>query len=244
MPEFDDLNLTPDLISFCYKILSSDALAALILDRLKKGQSASVIRMSDGERAFMAHAQGAAPTAFMKDPSWLARYGLTGIDQKKVGKDLLWAGQNADFLACTISGVFDASYRVHPYFPKRQHFIDQFWPTLWWATDRVASVLRHGPVMVLHREHVSIVPVLRAKYQLTAVEGRSLDSWKDHDRLIAEMKNHPTRLMLVSGGASGKAFCVRLAQQAHKVVLDVGESLQGIWVKQSPHDMVQPPTPN
>lgn len=224
MPDFQDLNLTPDLIAFCNKIMSSDALAALIMDRLKKGQSASVVRMSDGERAFIAHAQGKPPSSFMKDPEWLARYGLTGADQKKVGLSLLKAGEHADFLACTISGVFWDCFKVHPYFPRRQQFVDQFYWNMWKATDRLMPILRHGPVLVLHRKHEEICRTLRDKHQVEA-QGLRLDSWHDHETLLDSVKHRPERLVLVSGGASGKYFCVRLAKLTGKVVLDAGEGL-------------------
>jgi hypothetical protein len=224
MPDFKDLSLTPDLIAFCDKIMSSDALAALILDRLKKGQSASVIRMSDGERAFIAHALGKPQTSFMKDPQWLERYGLTGADQKKVGQALLRAGEAADFLACTISGVFWDCFKVHPYFPRRERFIDQFYWNLWKATDRLLPILSHGPVLVLHRRHEEVCQTLRKLYQIEA-NGLSLNCWRDHETLLDLVRNRPEHLVLVSGGASGKYFCVRLAKMSGKVVLDAGEGL-------------------
>ncbi len=233
---FEKLKLGPAERAFCNKILSSDALAALVIDRLQNNRSCSVIRMSDGERAFMAYAQGGAQAGFMRDPAWLKRYGLEGVDQKKVGKDLLRAGMEADFLACTISGLFWNTFIVHPYFPRRTQFIDQFYPQLWRATGRVGAVLRSGPSLVLHREHATIVPVLQEQYKLANIDGRSLDSWRDHERLLVELKSHPAKLVLVSGGASGKSFCVALAKTAGKVVLDVGEAMQGCWVDSPKHD--------
>ena len=226
---FDNLTLDDGQRAFCNKILSSDALAALLIDRTIRGVPTSLIRMSDGERAFMAHARGDKPTSFMRDPRWLARYGLTGADQKKVGEDLLWAGQQADYLACTISGLFHGAFVLHPYFPEREQFIDQFWPAMMKVTDRVGPLLRAAPSLVLHREWGSIVPELKSRSKLVDIHGERLDSWRDHDALMERVRRHHAGLVLVSGGASGKAFIVRLAQYTGKVVLDVGEAMQGCW---------------
>ena len=230
-PCFDKIVMDDGARAFCGKILSSDALAALLIDRVRRKAPTSLIRLSDGERAYMAHAQGAEKTHFMRDPQWLARYGLTGCDAKKVGEGLLWAGGNADFVACTISGLFWDIYRLHPFVPHREQFVDQFWPQLMACTDRVGALLRSAPTLVLHREHVSIVPALSTKYNLVDCSGMRLNSWLDHPGLMQRVAEHHAGLVLVSGGASGKLFIVNLAKATGKVVLDVGEAMQGCWVK-------------
>jgi pyruvate/2-oxoglutarate dehydrogenase complex dihydrolipoamide dehydrogenase (E3) component len=45
-----------------------------------------------------------------------------------------------------------------------------------------------------------------------------------------EVSESDADLVLLSGGASGKVLAVRLAQATGKVVLDVGEALNGVWV--------------
>ena len=226
---FESKPIAAEDVVFCNKMLSSDALAVIIISRIQNRTPTSVIRTSDGERAIIAYSKGGPLTDFTRNPAWLKRYGLTGADLKQVGCDLLWAGKNADFLACTVSGVHLKDFRVHPYF-ERQQYIDQFYPQLWSATDRVGSVLRAGPVLVLHREHERIVPVLKDRYGCE-VTGMMLDSWRDHENLLATLPKSAARTILVSGGASCKAFCVRLAAASGKVVLDVGEALTGSWVK-------------
>ena len=228
-PSFDTVLLTDEDRDFCNKILSSDALAAQIVDRIKRGVPTSVIRMSDGERAIMAVSRGEPAAGFLNDQNWLRRYGLMGANLRQVGADLLWAGKEADYLACTISGLFWNIFRVHPYFPERQQFIDQFYPQMWNCTDRVGAVLRAGPVLVLHREHARLAPLLAKKYGLSDIDGAILNSWQDHNKLLVQVKAHLAKTVLVSGGASGKPFCVRLAKETGKVVLDVGEALTGVW---------------
>lgn len=228
---FDRVLLTEDQLAFTDKMLSSEALAAQIIDRIKRRIPTSVIRMSDGERGIIAHSQGAVMTGFMRNPEWLKRYGLDGADLAQVGNDLLWAGMKADYLACTISGLFWNEYKVDNYFNSRSRFIDQFYPRLWETTGRVGAILRAGPVLVLHRNHKELVPILTQKYDLKGATGMPLNSWRDQARLLTALTNHPATTILVSGGASGKPFCVRLAQATGKVVLDVGEQLTTSWGK-------------
>lgn len=229
-PCFDKIEMNDENLAFCNRILSSDALAALLIDRVRRSVPTSLIRLSDGERAYMAYAQGEEKAPFMRDPKWLARYGLTDCDPKKVGRELLECGNQADYLACTISGLFWDIYKLHPYFSNRPQFIDQFWPALMACTDRVGALLRSGPTLVLHREQHAIVPALRDRYGLVDCNGMELNSWKDHEGLYEAVGAHHAKLVLVSGGASGKAFIVKLAQKTGKVVLDVGEAMQGCWV--------------
>jgi hypothetical protein len=228
-PDFSKIVLSDEDKAFCNKILSSDALAAMLIDRIKKQVPTSVIRMSDGERSIIVHSQGGETAAWLRDAQWLRRYGLTGADLTQVGTDLLWAGKEADFLACTISGLFWDIFRVHQFFPDRTQFIDQFYPQLWKATDRVGAVLRAGPVLILHREHARLTQVFKKLYKLPDITGLPLNSWQDHANYLLRLKQHPASTILVSGGAYGKVFCVRLAQVTGKVVLDVGEAMTGQW---------------
>ena len=228
-PSFDKVLLSPEDLAFTDKIMSSDALAAQLVTRIKQRIPTSVIRMSDGERAIIEYAQKGTLTGFLKDPVWLKRYGLMGVDLKQVGRDLLWAGEQADYLACTISGIFWGCFRVHQYFPQRTRFIDQFFPQAWVATDRLGAILRAGPVLVLHREHDKMCSALASIYGLTDITGIKLDSWRDHAGLLNQIPQHHASTVLLSGGASGKPFAVRLAQASGKVVIDAGEGLGRIW---------------
>lgn len=227
---FSSAKLSTENRLFCRQILSSDALAALVTDRIHRNIPTSVIRMSDGEGAIIAAAKSgnaAGMAGFLSDAQWLRRYGLEGANLLGVGKRLLWAGEKADFLACTISGVFIPHFKVNHYFPDRSQFIDQFYPELWNATDRVGAILRMGSVLVLHRNYEKFVDGLRSKYEAD-VTGCRLNSWKDHAGLLKKLTNTTARIILVSGGASGKIFVVQLARATGKVVLDVGDSLK-LW---------------
>jgi hypothetical protein len=231
-PEF----LVPPVLTekdnqYLSKTISSDALFAVLMAKLRNGERASVIRTADGERALLDHAiNGAKLSDFLRDPAWLTKYGLAGTDLAQVGRDLLEYGNRATYLACSISGLFMPGYNTHQFFPNREVYADQFFPTLWEATGRVEPLLRQGPVLVLHREHQRVCGTLTAKYNCAA-HGLSLSSWRDHEPLMTEVAKRPERLVLVSGGPSGKPFCVKLAEATGKVVLDVGEALTGVWAR-------------
>ena len=229
MSTFGDINLSGEDWAFTDKILSSDALAAQIISHIKRRAAVSVIRMADGERAIIKHTQDRSLTEFLKDPVWLKRFGLEGADLAKVGTDLLVAGDAADYLACTVSGLYLHQYRTHTLFPERERFIDSFYPRMWWATERVSHVLRAGQVLILHRNQETLVPKLAERYGLKGTEGMTLDSWRDQEGLLERVRTHPASTVLVSGGPSGKPFCVRLARVTGKVVLDVGEAMTNCW---------------
>jgi len=146
--------LADDELLFCNKVLSSEALVFIIIDRIVRRVPTSVVRMADGEKALLDVGAGLPVTQaarFLREPAWLRKYGLFDADLVRVGRDLLWAGLHADFLAPAISGLYSAKYRVHPYFATRPQFIDQFYHRQWWDRGRVAAVLQAGPVIVLTR---------------------------------------------------------------------------------------------
>ena len=229
VPSFDNVNLTTEDLAFTNKILSSDALAAQLVTRIKNHIPTSVIRMSDGERAIIEYSKSGRKAGFLLDPAWLCRYGLTGIDLAQVGRDLLWAGEKADYLACTISGVFWDCFRAHNFFPQRKQFVDSFYPNLMLATDRVGALLKAGPVLVLHRDHERIVAALSKQYGIEGMTGMRLSGWADQAELLNTVPSSKATTVLLSGGASGKPFAVRLANATGKTVLDIGEALGGTW---------------
>lgn len=238
--------LTPPVLSekdiqYLTKTISSDALFTILMAKLANHESASVIRSADGERALIAHFHGAPLADFLRDPLWLARYGLAGADLAQVGKDLLEYGNRATYLACSVSGLFIPDFNTHQFFPERSVYADQFFPTLWAATGRIEPLLRQGKVLVLHREHQRICKALEATYHCSC-SGLPLDSWKDHAALLESVPKRPEGLVLVSGGPSGKPFCVKLAEAGKQVVLDVGEAMTGVWVKDRALVPVCPPT--
>ena len=225
-----DRPIEPDELAFCNRTISSDALAAIISDRLYRKVPTSVVRFSDGERAAIVVSEGGDPIPEFKNDNWLERYGLLGADMRAVGANVLKAGNEADFVACSISGLYLPYYRTWTWFKERKQFVDQFYPTLWNATDRVGAVFASSPngIIVVHRNADTLLGKLRHKYH---VEGCSvpMKSWQEHNQVMKAITKRPEQLVLVSGGASGKLFCVQLAKVTGKVVLDVGEALESIW---------------
>lgn len=228
---FNDVDLTPAQLEFTNRILSSDALAAQLVTRIKQRIPTAVVRMSDGERGIIEYSRTGHKDYFLKDPRWLSNYGLAGADLAQVGRDLLKAGNEADYLGCTISGVFWDIFDTQQYFPDRS-YCDCFYPFMWECTGRVGAILKAGPCLVLHNDHRSVVRKLSAKYGVTGMAGMRLSSWDQHDAIVENVKQIPASTVLVSGGASGKALCVRLAKLG-KVALDVGSAMTSSWANTS-----------
>ena len=214
----------------CIRTISSLALAKLVADKVKKKLPLSVIRMSDGEKAYIEYAQSGKRSSFMDDAQWLTRYGTLGKNPKAIGESLLLAGEYADYLSCPMLGFENENFDVFQYFPERKAYVDQFFPQIWAAMEMVGMVITSGKCLVLHRDHENVVNQLRGKYG-GEIEGMSLNSWADHESLLAEVNKHDAQLVLVAGGAAGKEFCVTLATESGKMVLDIGEALTSVWTQ-------------
>lgn len=72
---------------------------------------------------------------------------------------------------------------------------------------------------------------LKRTYGQPNIESMSLSSWKDHAVLMEAVRKSQATTVLLSGGASGKPFAVRLAQHTGKVIVDAGEGLTSVWTK-------------
>jgi len=223
--DFQDIDLTEDQLAFTNKILGSDALAAQLITRIKHRQATSVIRMSDGERGTIDHGQGGKLPWFLNTPDWVKEYGMEGSDFKQVGKDLLVAGNEADYLACTISGVYAPHFNVVKYFPEREQFVSSFFVNQMNATGVWKPILSQAPVIVVHRHYELMVQKLKQKYGLNDVTGYRLDDWKGQSNIGAALKGKPYSIVLVSGGPIGKPWMVKLAQETGHCVLDVGAGM-------------------
>lgn len=69
-PCMDKVLLNEADLAFTNKILSSDALAAQLITRIKQRTPTSVIRMSDGERAIIEYSQTGKKSSFLHDTNW------------------------------------------------------------------------------------------------------------------------------------------------------------------------------
>ena len=217
--------LTAEQKDLCHKMLNSDALAALLVDALLSGTPTSVVRMSDGERALMQLSETGETVDFLQDQEWLKKYGLYGADLACVGRRLIQANREATFVASTISGLYLSAFNCFKWSAERKHLISSFYAYELVNSGRIQSIMDvSGGVLVLHRRGPELAQMIYHKYRADA-RGFVLDSWKDHASLLKEVKQCPHKLVLVSGGASGKPFCVDIARETGKTVLDVGEAL-------------------
>lgn len=225
MADFDNIVLRDIDNHFLYNTIDSDALAIIIIDRIRRRTPTSLIRTSDGERMIIT---GSDHYQYLKNKTWLTKYGLLGADISKVRNDLIDAGNTADFLSCTPSGLCEkhSSYRTNDLFNQRDKYFSHFYTTYWKAGNRIEDVVRTpiNGVLLLHREVDTLVPKFINKYKIKC-EGFALNSWEDHNNVIEWVNSKDSELVLVSGGASGKALIVKMARVTGKVVLDVGEAL-------------------
>ena len=227
MPEnhFNDIDLTSEQLAFTNKVLESDALAAQLITRIKHFQPTSLIRMSDGERGTIEYGRGGPLPWFLNTADWVKEYGMEGCDFRKVGKALETAGHEADYLACTISGVYIDHFNTAKYFAEREQFISSFFVNQMNATGVWKAILAQAPVVVVHRHAEIVAQKLTTRYRLDGVTEHRLNGWRDQDGITEALMSAPYSIVLVSGGPSGKPWIVDLARETGHCVLDVGAGM-------------------
>ena len=225
MADFDNIVLTNIDNHYLYNTISSDALAIIMIDRIRRRTPTSLIRTSDGERMIIT---GRDHYGYLKNKVWLTKYGLLGADINKVRQGLIDAGNSTDFLSCTPSGLCEkhSSYRTNDLFLQRDKYFEHFFTTYWKAGNRIEDVVRtpKNGILLLHRDVDTLVPKFINKYKIKC-EGFALNSWEDHNNAVEWVNSKDAELVLVSGGASGKALIVKMARVTGKVCLDIGEAL-------------------
>ena len=212
-----------------HNTMDSTALAGIILDRLHSSVPTSVIRESDGEQCIIQAGQGKELRNFLKDEKWLTKYGVLGSDLKHVANELIRAGNSATYFGAPIAGLWLPKYDIYQHFPNRNNFISVFYHREWARNNLIGDIMQAGKVMVLHRDHEEVAANLQERFNTTSIYSAKLGSWRDQPAAEEEVKRSPAKLILASGGPTGKAFMVDLAEKYGKVVLDVGNGMTKSW---------------
>lgn len=212
------------------KYISCDALLLIICDAIARKKPLSVVRLSDGERSIMKYSIGQSKAHYLNEEKWLKEYGLMGADLKKIGEDLFKASQESDYLCANISGFFNINYGVHDLIQEREVYAEAYYGYVWKNSGRIAELFKENiSGGVVTRKAVETAERLKANYNFNACETAVYDSWMDRERVLDEIGNMKSHLILCAGGASIKYLCVEAAKIHNKVVLDAGSALTNIW---------------
>lgn len=215
--------------SIVKKIISPESLAAIIVDKIRRKESLSVVRVSDGERYFIKHSQGIPLPNIITNPQWQQKYGVMGADHIKIGSELLDEGMKADYLCPSISGIYNGEFNCWEFFKDRECFADWAFPALLLKLDRIAPiVVASQQVLVLHSRANEICDKLSKKYPVIFIP-IEFNSWKDQTEAYTKIKRNKAQLVLVAGGPSAKPWMVKVARECNKVVLDIGQALEDQW---------------
>lgn len=88
------------------------------------------------------------------------------------------------------------------------------------------ALVNAAPLAVICNNPGPAAEYIQTRYHTGPVTCIQLSSWRDHDRVYQEALDCPAKLLLVSGGPSGKHLMTRLGK-AGKAVIDAGERLVG-----------------
>ena len=227
--------LNADEYGFCARMLSHDAFAAITIHHLASRLPMTCVRASDGERALIGHGLYNAELApFLKDDDWLTRYGVKGADLKALGKAIHAAGNNATFLAPTVSGLWLPQFKTWNLFTPRAQYVDIFYPYNWARNlEALHGVLNAaGKVLLAHKNCAGIISGITKSPKLTTkLVGFPLTSWSQHDDVAKVVGEERPDLVLICGGPHGKVLVDKLGQLTDqpRVILDVGSAVENAW---------------
>lgn len=214
---------------YCRKTMSSDALAALVLDALDSGKTLSVARFSDGEIAVMSYAFYGHTAGCLTDAHWLKKYGMMNADLKKVAGDLMYAAQHSTYTAPSISGLYLPTYNAYTFMADREQYVDTFYAYFWKAAERWQEILPTAKsIHIINRNWKTLATGLKGKYGLvhTRITGFPLNSWEEVPTARQSAEQNRAELVLVSGGPAGKRLPADIAKSYNCVALDVGCGLE------------------
>lgn len=236
MPSFTHRQLTAAEVVFCESSISADAFAAIVIDRLVTHRGLTCVRASDGERALVSHyLHGADLAPFLKDPEWTARYGIAGADMYAMGREILEAGNDASYLAPTISGLWYSQFKTVDLFKPRYKYVDIFYPYHWGRNQECKlGVLNAAPrILLAHHNCEKIIADMTASKgeALTSqLIGFPLKSWTEHDQVLDLIERAHPDLVLVCGGPHGKVLVGKIGKMGRPIVaLDVGSAIENAW---------------
>lgn len=212
--------------------VSSDALAAYVLEALYRHRSMSVVRMGDGEAQIMDRYLTGRFDGECSAPEWLEKMGLTGADIYDIGKQLHRCAASATYLGLTSWGAYRPGFDVLSRFrcpPRSRSYCSAFFGLEWYASGHVIPLLRSTPFSVLHPDPESICRRLRDHL---GVDGMPVEC-RDHtglSRAFSEAEDSGRRLHICASGPAGKPKIAEYGSRGG-VWLDVGHALERCWAR-------------
>lgn len=218
--------LTIDQKDLLGRVISSEALCCIVIDKILSKKSLSVIRISDGEKHFIKHAtEDVKLPAIILDPNWQKKYGVLGADHKEIGNNLITTIKDADFVGPSITGIYNEEFNTWDYLKDRKVLCDWSFPAQFRFLNRIRSICKAAQqVIIVHSDAKNIADRMSKKYKCIFIPVAN-NGHQDHNRIYEEIKKQKAHLVLMSGGPSGKSFMVKIAKELNKVVLDIGQAL-------------------
>lgn len=211
---------------------SSDALLLFVCDAIHRRLPLSTVRLGDGERCLIEYVLTGTMSRYLMDPIWLKEYGLYEADLQKVGRSLLNAAKEVDYLCPNISGLTLPKYEIISVLPPRERYYEGLYAHTWLYMGRVKELMDYpGGVGIVCRNSKEVADRLFMKFgrNLLHAEHTEYGSWRDYPSALEAIGKMKTNLVLVSAGPSGKYLCVEASKKWGKVVLDTGSALVRHW---------------
>lgn len=218
---------TPEQIDVAKKFISPDAFMFIVMDKIMRNESLSVVGFGDGERSVMKYAKGAGKASYLDDAKYLKEYGLTGANLKAIGLDLYFAANEADYFCPLISGLYMNNFDTISLVHKRDVYVERLFPYAWFYMGREKELMKCDDIAIVCRDSANVAQRMADKYGVE-VEPIEYSSWQDYSRALKDIEESTAKLILCSVGQSGKYLSVEAAK-FNKVVLDIGSAMINKW---------------
>lgn len=185
----------------------------------------SAVRMSDGEDEVLLYCQSHLTTETMlRFPrEWNDKFGVTGITCGEIGDRMKRAAREATYFAPDGERNF-----LRQHFGLRERLLHVTWPDDISNDVKAEWFKRAAHVAILCRSTESYEAICKYTPEAVQITHIPLGHWTESEEAIRSVEDSDARLVLYSGGPSGKYIGPELAKRG-KVALDVGHAVHEWW---------------
>lgn len=225
------------------KIISSEMVFLKMLLAIKNKKPFSVIRMGDGEAAFIKYYLTDEKPRFLT-PEWRKKFGIANFsttDLKKIGKDLLSAAQYADVLGISLWGeaIQNSKWNTSKYMDVRTGPYCSNWFNMEWIANGCANTLVNQlSFAVMHNNALTCLHHIKNNM---GKDPRFINTKQKDcgffvlngnlDKAEIFLKNTNYDVYLISGGPASKPWMVEMSKKYNKVIIDLGHAMSRCWSK-------------
>jgi hypothetical protein len=217
-------SLTDEEKNFLNKIISPRSLYLFIHQEIIENKGAAFVRFADGDFEVIKSVKENFSLEKKYGIDWINDLGLQNVDLNKISDELIYAGNNAKYIAPSISAINYETFKGSYFFKDRKNYFDIF-SFYDFNKEMIKEIYESADgVGVITRQAEYFSKKIKNKFN-THTEYFTLNNRNDIKLILNKIQKSSLKLFIVMGGPIAKFLATKI-QELGKICIDVGRSIE------------------